>query len=410
VSRLRLLILAALILACALPSSLTPTPVDSVTAPAPTAALAPTVPPATDAPPPTESSAPTETSAPLPTLVPPPDPQCCALAPLVSGLRRPTLITHAGDDRLFIIEQPGRIRIVAGGALREEPFLDIERIVGSNANEQGLLGLAFHPNYAANGNFFVNYTDRRGGTVVARYTVSADPDHADPVSAEILLTIEQPFRNHNGGGIVFGPDGLLYIGMGDGGDAGDPYGNGQNPNVLLGKMLRLNVNEPGARPEIWAMGLRNPWRFSFDRLSGDLFVGDVGQGEWEEIDVVRAPLPAAGPNFGWNILEGTHRYSTFGDAAGLAGPAAEYSHAEGGCSVTGGFVYRGAALPALNGVYFYGDYCSGFIWSLVPNESGGWDSNLFMQTGLNISSFGEDGEGELYVVDHGGAVYKLAGQ
>ncbi|HLB47798.1 MAG TPA: PQQ-dependent sugar dehydrogenase [Anaerolineales bacterium] len=414
-TRLRLLLLAAPLVACTIFSSPTPAPGDSVSVPTPTSIPPTAAPNETPVAQPTGAAAlppsgvaeipPTASSA-----VSPPDPSCCALVPIVDGLVRPTYLTHAGDDRLFVLEQQGRIRIAADGTLLDTPFLDTTSLVGSEANEQGLLGLAFHPNYASNGQFFVNYTNRSGNTVVARFTVSSDPDRADPASAKILLTIDQPFENHNGGDLVFGPDGLLYIGMGDGGSAGDPYGNGQNADVLLGKMLRLNVDDPNAKPEIWAIGLRNPWRFSFDRATGDLFIGDVGQGDWEEIDYVPAPLPATGPNFGWNILEGTHRYSTFGDVAGLTGPVAEYSQNEGGCSVTGGYVYRGSALPSLDGVYFFGDYCSGFIWTLVPNGQDAWDSALFVQSGLNISSFGEDASGELYVVDHGGAVYKLMGK
>ncbi|HLF02679.1 MAG TPA: PQQ-dependent sugar dehydrogenase, partial [Anaerolineales bacterium] len=359
-------------------------------------------------PPPTDTPLPPATPTPAPPIIAPPDPFCCTLTPIARGLIRPTYLTHAGDDRLFILEQRGLIDVLVDGQM--QTFLDLQPLVGSRANEQGLLGLAFHPNYATNGLFFINYTDKNGDTVVARYTVSADPNRADPDSAKTLFHVEQPYPNHNGGNLAFGPEGLLYIGLGDGGSAGDPAGNGQNPETPLGKMLRLNVDIDGAQPEIWATGLRNPWRYSFDRLTGALFIGDVGQGDWEEIDFVPAPLPGAGPNFGWNILEGTHRYSTFGDVTGLTGPIAEYSHSEGGCSVTGGYVYRGAALPALQGNYFFSDYCSGIIWSLTPNSQGQWDSAVFMETGYNISSFGEDARGELYVVDHAGAIYRLIGE
>jgi len=370
--------------------------------PSPTAdSLATPLPPAT--------AASTEAPALTPTLASPsiPNNACCGLQLVADGLYRPTLVTHAGDDRLFILEQSGQIRVVVNGQLLKQPFLDIDNLVNDRSNEQGLLGLAFHPDYAQNGQFFVNYTDAKGDTVVARYTVSAAPNAADPASAETLFTVDQPYPNHNGGNLVFGPDGLLYVGMGDGGSAGDPQGNGQNPYSYLGKMLRVDVDKTPIQPLIWALGLRNPWRFSFDRATGDLFIGDVGQGDWEEIDSVPASaLAEPGPNFGWNIFEGTHRYSD-GPADLVVPPIAEYSHAEGGCSVTGGYVYRGADLPELTGNYFFADYCSGIIWSLTPAADGTWERNVFMQTGFTISSFGEDVDGELYVVDHGGAVYRL---
>ncbi|MBI5291449.1 MAG: PQQ-dependent sugar dehydrogenase [Chloroflexi bacterium] len=361
----------------------------------------PPLPPAAT-PPPAESPTLTDTPAPAS----PPDPTCCTLQLIADGLTRPTYLTHGGDSRLFILEQRGLIRLVVDGQLLPTPFLDITSIVDDSANERGLLGLAFHPDYAANGQFFVNFTGAGGDTYIRRYTVSADPNLADSDSGKALLHIAQPYPNHNGGGIVFGPDGLLYIGMGDGGDQGDPQGNGQNPNALLAKLLRLDVNAPNAKPEIVAMGLRNPWRFSFDRATGDLWLGDVGQNQWEEIDFVPAPFPP-GLNFGWNLVEGAHPYAASGPVAGLTAPVAEYLHNEGGCSVTGGYVYRGSALPELSGVYLFGDYCSGIIWSLVPDGAGGWQRAVFMETGYNISSFGEDASGELYVIDHNGAVYKL---
>lgn len=361
----------------------------------------------------TRPSTPTRPQAQTPTSVtflapaPLPDPSCCALGLVADGLERPTFLTSAGDDRLFVLEQPGRIRVIANGGLLDTPFLDITGVVNDSANEQGLLGLAFHPDYANNGQFFVNYTDTNGvgDTVVARYTVSADPNVADPGSAEILFTLEQPYANHNGGGMAFGPDGLLYIGTGDGGGQGDPNGNAQNPYSYLGKLLRLDLNQDPNQPLIWTMGLRNPWRFSFDRATGDLYIGDVGQWDWEEIDFVPAPLAGA-PNFGWNALEGTHKYQGARPGDVFTAPAAEYSHGEG-CSVTGGYVYRGAALPELASNYFFGDYCSGTIWSLTPTGSGQWERNVFMETGFDISSFGEDVNGELYVIDHGGVVYGL---
>jgi glucose/arabinose dehydrogenase len=415
VTQLRLFLLTALLASC---TTSAPTPTPAVTQPNPTPTTlqptstgvessVPTPAAATSGPAATpEASAPPGATPPAPETIAPPDPACCRLETVVDGFARPVLVTHAGDDRLFIVDQPGVISVLAPGG-DPQIFLDIQGVVGDRANEQGLLGLAFHPEYDSTGVFFVNYTDTNGDTVVARYSVSADPNRADPDSETRLFTVDQPYPNHNGGHLAFGPDGLLYIGMGDGGSAGDPLGRAQNPEVLLGKMLRLDVDDPNAQPEIWAMGLRNPWRYSFDRETGDLFIGDVGQGDWEEIDYVAAPLPAAGPNFGWNILEGTHRYSTFGDVAGLTGPVAEYAQSQGGCSVTGGYVYRGQALPALRGNYFFGDYCTGFVWSLTPIENDLWDREMFMRTGVQISSFGEDAAGELYVVDHGGSVLKL---
>jgi glucose/arabinose dehydrogenase len=345
---------------------------------------------------------------------------------VAEGFDNPVYVTHAGDGsgRLFVVEQSGQIRIIQEGAILPEPFLDLTGIAVDNAFERGLLGLAFHPRYAENGQFFVNYTDVNGDTAVARYTVSAgDPDRADPDSAQIILRVEQPYPNHNGGDLAFGPDGYLYIGMGDGGSAGDPQGNGQNLNTLLGKMLRLDVDsgEPYAippdnpfagrsiaQPEIWAYGLRNPWRFSFDRATGDLYIADVGQNAYEEVNFQPADSPG-GENYGWDLMEGLHPYEGSPPSdANLVLPVAEYAQSEGGCSVTGGYVYRGQALPELLGVYFFGDYCSGLVWALHRTAEGAWERALFTRTTFSISSFGEDEAGELYVVDHGGAVYQLA--
>lgn len=431
--------------ACGLRASSPPTPAASLTASTPLPPAAHTLPPprvvtATDPPPPTPTPTPTTEpdQTPIPTAVAPPaalQPTDYRLSLLVGGLRHPTYLTHAGDGsgRLFVVEQPGSIRIVRDGALLPEPFLSIEGAVGSRALEQGLFSVAFHPNYAANGFFFVNYTDNNGDSVIARYSVSADPDAADPDSGVLLMSVEQPYVNHNGGQLQFGPDGYLYIGLGDGGSAGDPQGNGQNLGTLLGSLLRIDPRLPGAdadagstpqglsayglppdnpfvgradaRPEIWAYGLRNPWRFSFDRLTGDLYIADVGQGGYEEIDFQPASS-RGGENYGWNIMEGNHRYAA-GAAAGLVPPVAEYSHAEGGCSVTGGYVYRGAALPVLNGAYLFGDFCSGLIWALQPTGPDGWQRQLLFRSGLQISSFGEDQDGELYVLDWAGAAYRL---
>ena len=399
------------------PSSTSPAPSTET----PSIVLSPTNPqPPTSNPPATPTPAP-----PLPSpsaIFPvPPDPNAYTLRAIASDLERPTDLAHAGDGsgRLFIVEQPGRIRLLKDGALLPEPFLDIRDLVGDEANEQGLLGLAFHPAYEANGYFFVNYTDVNGDTVIARYSVASDSDHADPASALTLLHIAQPFVNHNGGDLAFGPDGYLYIGMGDGGGAGDPQGNGQKLTTLLGKLLRIDVNQsayaippdnpfmdrPDALPEIWAYGLRNPWRFSFDRATGDLYMGDVGQNAYEEIDFQPASS-RGGENYGWNFMEGNHPYE--GNApAGLVAPIAEYAR-RNHCAVTGGYVYRGPSLPALNGIYLFGDYCSGQIWALYRAASG-WQMTTFLNASFTVSSFGEDEAGELYLLNHrGGAVHQLA--
>ncbi len=427
--RFSLLLLPPLLAsACALTGSLTPTPlpVPSATSappptptPLPSPTLVPTVAPtSTD----TSTAAPPLPSPPAPAESPaPPDPNAYALRKIVSGLDEPVYLTYASDGsgRLFVVEQPGRIRILQNGALLADPFLDLTDLVNDSGNEQGLLGLAFHPDYAANGLFFVNYTDANGDTAVVRYSVSADPNRADPASAKMILQVAQPFPNHNGGDLVFGPDGYLYIGLGDGGSAGDPQGNGQNLKALLGKLLRIDVNQgdpygippdnpfvghPEARPEIWAYGLRNPWRYSFDRATGDLYIADVGQNAYEEIDYQPAGSQG-GENYGWNFMEGAHPFK--GQApAGLSAPVVEYLHQVGGCSVTGGYVYRGPSLPALNGVYLYGDYCSGQVWALYRSGSS-WENVALLNAFFTISSFGEDANGEVYVLDHGGgAVYQ----
>ncbi len=340
-----------------------------------------------------------------------------------SGVSLPTHIANAGDGsgRLFITEQAGRIRVARGGVLLANPFLDISGRI-SCCGEQGLLSVAFPPGYATKGYFYVNYTDPRGDTVISRFTVTSDPDLADPNSEAVVLRIAQPFANHNGGLLKFGPDGYLYIGMGDGGSGGDPQGNGQKLSTLLGKLLRIDVesgvqpyrippdnpfvSNAQARPEIWAYGLRNPWKFSFDRQTGDLYTGDVGQDNWEEIDF-QSGSSRGGENYGWNIAEGNHCYANRTcSLASLSMPVAEYSHAGGACSVTGGYVYRGGRYPALQGVYFYGDYCTGSIWGL-RRAAGEWQSAL-VGRGSGITSFGEDEEGEIYVSDQGaGGIYSL---
>lgn len=344
------------------------------------------------------------------------------LTPVATGLSRPLHLTApAGDERLFVVEKTGGIRIVKGGAPLPTPFLDLSEAV-STGGEQGLLSMAFHPDYATNGFFYVDYTDADGNTHVTRYSVSAsDPDVADPASAKTILMVEQPFANHNGGLLLFGPDGMLYIGLGDGGSGGDPLGNGQNLGTLLGKILRIDVDaddpyavppdnpfvgRAGARGEIWAYGLRNPWRFAFDDAAGRLYIADVGQGAWEEVNVV--PSDEGGQNFGWNTMEGAHCYNASScDETGLTLPALEYSH-DDGCSITGGFVYRGSLAPDVVGRYFYSDYCSGFLRSFTFDGTAAstpttWDVGDIG----NVQSFGEDAAGELYILSINGTVYRL---
>jgi glucose/arabinose dehydrogenase len=341
---------------------------------------------------------------------------------VVGGLLRPVGLVDAGGGRLLVLEQRGTIRVIQDGALLSTPFLDITNQVGSRGNEQGLLGIALHPDFKSNGYFFVNYTDLNGNTVIARFTVSSNHDQADPNSEKILLHVQQPFPNHNGGSMMFGPDGYLYMGLGDGGSERDPLLIGQKLSTLLGKLLRIDVDhgdpyaipadnpfaKGGGLPEIWAYGLRNPWRFSFDQATGDLYIGDVGQDLYEEIDYLPAGTPG-GTNFGWSYREGFHPYQgTPPSGLKLVDPIWEYSHAEGGCAVTGGFVYRGNAVPSLDGVYLFGDYCSGKVWGLQKDASGSWQNRMLFQTGLNISSFGEDQAGNLYLLDlRGGGVYEL---
>jgi glucose/arabinose dehydrogenase len=344
-----------------------------------------------------------------------PDPANYGWQPLVGGLEKPVDLESPGDGsgRLFILEQAGRIRIVQDGALLPDPFLDIQNQVGSNGSERGLLGLEFSPAYASDGAFYLNYTDLRGNTVIARYHVSENPNQADSQSEEILLQVQQPYANHNGGGLAFGPDGYLYIGLGDGGSAGDPQGNGQSLETLLGKLLRIDVSQPGGvavpsgnpyangggRPEIWAYGLRNPWRFSFDMGTGDLYIADVGQNIWEEIDYLPAGS-AGGVNFGWSYREAAHPYAGSPPAGlTLVDPIYEYDHNQG-CSVTGGMVYRGQAMPEWQGIYIFGDYCRGTVWGLLRDGAGIWQAKTLFETGANISAFGLDETGEVYLLNH----------
>lgn len=349
-----------------------------------------------------------------------------ALTPVAGGLASPTVIAHAGDGsgRLFVVEQRGSVRIVnSGGTLLPAPFLDISgRLV--SGGEQGLLGLAFPPEFSAKKYFYVNYTRADGATVVSRFLVSANPDLAASTSEQVILVVSQPFANHNGGQLTFGPDGMLYVGLGDGGSGGDPLGNGQNKGALLGKLLRLDVEagvapyripagnpfvaDTTARGEIWALGLRNPWRFSFDRLTGDLYVADVGQGSWEEIDF-QAATAGGGANYGWNVLEGPACYSPSAGCTpppAYSAPVAYYGH-DLGCSVTGGHVYRGPGNPGMHGIYFYGDFCSGRLWGL-RRVGIAWQTELLKETGLGISTFGEDEAGRLYVADYTtGTIYRI---
>jgi glucose/arabinose dehydrogenase len=350
---------------------------------------------------------------------------------VASGLSQPVDIVHAGDNsgRLFIVLLGGQIRIYDGTQILPTPFLNITSLVTSGG-ERGLLGMAFHPNYENNGYFYVNYTRTFNGkleTVIARYQVSSDPNIANNASETILLIVEQDFSNHNGGQLHFGPDGYLYIGLGDGGGSGDPNNRAQQPNSLLGKMLRIDVDlgspysipadnpfiqNASVRDEIWAFGLRNPWRFSFDRQMGDLFIADVGQGAWEEVNF-QLSSSSGGENYGWSCFEGSHVYNATRNCSEygvLTGPAIEYPHGQNnsnGCSVTGGYIYRGEKFPQMEGVYLYGDFCNGKIWGAVRNDSN-WTSHLLIDTPFHISTFGEDEAGELYLASYGeGRIYRV---
>ena len=334
-----------------------------------------------------------------------PEQAAVRLVPVLRGLDTPVHVAApAGEPgRLYVVEQAGVIRVVVKGRLRAAPFLDIRSLVRSGG-EQGLLSVAFHPDYARTRRFYVDYTDLRGDTRVVEYR--SDGTRARTATRRELLRVAQPYGNHNGGGIAFGPDGKLYVGMGDGGSGGDPEDRAQDLRSQLGKLLRLDVDRAGAKPELVALGLRNPWRFSFDRATGDLWIADVGQGDWEEIDVLRAGWSGL-PNFGWDIWEGRARFEDKPLGPGrLVQPVAVYSH-DAGCSVTGGFVYRGKAVPALSGRYLYGDYCSGTIWSLAA-KGGKTVPRREPFRVAELVSFGEDAAGELYAVSHGGTVYRVA--
>ncbi|MCY4062456.1 MAG: PQQ-dependent sugar dehydrogenase [Chloroflexi bacterium] len=350
-----------------------------------------------------------------------------SLTRVAAGFHRPLYVTHAGDasGRLFLVEQSGKIWILRDGVKSGQPFLDISHLISqvaltSQYTEQGLLGLAFHPEYATNGRFFVNYTDRDGSTLVSRYQVSLDnADFADAASARVIFQLPQPYNNHNGGHIDFGHDGYLYIALGDGGSANDPLGAGQNRQLLLGSILRIDVDSasPYAIPpdnpfvsdasgldEIWSYGWRNPWRFSFDRATGDMYIADVGQNQWEEVNFEPASS-IGGENYGWNVFEGNTQFSG-GSAPDAVDPFFVYGHSHG-CSVTGGYIYRGEAIPDLQAAYLFGDFCSGRIWATWRDSAYIWRAAELFQAGFEISSFGEDEAGEMYVIDYGGALYRF---
>ncbi|MEO8368726.1 MAG: PQQ-dependent sugar dehydrogenase [Candidatus Solibacter sp.] len=344
---------------------------------------------------------------------------------VASGVANITDIQNAGDGsgRLFLVQQNGVVRTLRNGSVAATAFLDI-RGKTSASGERGLLGLAFPPDFLQKQRFYVDYTDLNGDTVIAQYRMLAGVDTADAASEVVLMKIAQPFANHNGGQVRFGPDGYLYVAMGDGGSAGDPRGNGQNLGALLGKILRLDVesdpghvripadnpfvNRAGARGEIWAYGLRNPWRFSFDRVTHDLWIADVGQDTYEEVNLQPAGS-RGGENYGWNQMEGMHCYQSGCRMDGLTLPVAEYTHAAGGCSVTGGFVYRGTRSPGMRGLYLYGDYCSGRIWAL-EKQAGAWSNRLVLSSGFTITTFGEDEAGEIYLANGAaGTVFRIDG-
>ena len=354
------------------------------------------------------------------------------LTSVVTGLSEPLLVTHAGDGsgRLFVVEKTGKVRIVKDGSLVAAPFVNLSSSV-STGSEQGLLGLAFHPSYKTNGKLYLSYTDVNGNSVVREYRVMAsNPDRVDGGSGRTLLRVRQPYANHNGGHIAFGPDGYLYIGLGDGGSAGDPGDRAQSKNVMLGKLLRIDVDKrtgslpygiPPTNPfvgrsgidQIWAYGLRNPWRFSFDRVTGDLWIGDVGQNAWEEVDralAVRGRNAGRGLNFGWRVMEGAHCYapSTGCSRTAKTLPVTEYGHARGRCSITGGYVYRGSAYRDLVGAYLFADYCSGEVWYIDRGAVRGTTPTRALTTDALITSFGEDQAGELYLTDAAsGTVYRV---
>ena len=360
----------------------------------------------------------------------PSSPQAVANALIVvkTGLSQPVLVTHAGDGsgRLFVVEQTGRIRIIQDGTLLPTPFLDLSGSVLSSG-ERGLLGLAFHPSYETNGKFYVDFITKSGDTAINEYRVSSNPNVADRASGRRILSIDQPYSNHKGGHLAFGPNGYLFIGTGDGGGAGDPGNRAQSANSLLGKMLRIDINgTTGSRPyripatnpyvgragldEIYSRGLRNPWRWSFDRATADLWIGDVGQGRYEEIDrSTTSSGRGRGANYGWKVMEGRACYSPSSgcNTSGKVLPVVAYSHSQGDCSVIGGYVYRGPSAPSLVGRYLFADFCTGRIWSIAQAARAPAGRAMFLDTALNITSFGEDEAGEVYVTDAAGGVRRI---
>ena len=367
----------------------------------------------------TSSATPTASTTPTVAVIESPAPLAnlkIKLTPRWRGFAAPLYLTHAGDGsgRLFVVEQGGEIRVIRDGKLVPKAFLNVRGLI-SAGGERGLLGLAFAPDYARSGNLYIDYTDRNGNTVVARYTAkdptSDAPSWDTPVT---VLGVKQPYSNHNGGSLQFGPDGALFVGMGDGGSAGDPQGHAQCAGDRLGKLLRIDVSGDSFTPQIYASGLRNPWRFTFDPRSGALWIGDVGQGEWEEIDYVAKPV--AGLNFGWNRWEGTHPFPQGSRASARTGftfPVHEYPHPTGE-SVTGGYVYRGQGSPALDGTYLYADFVKGWIGGIKVEAAHGGrlakpETATLLQTDMRPSSFGIDEDGELYLVDYRGTIYAVSG-
>ncbi|MBI1948682.1 MAG: PQQ-dependent sugar dehydrogenase [Deltaproteobacteria bacterium] len=357
------------------------------------------------------------------TAPPPPPPATAVLAapwvqldveaPVAANAPIGLVAANDGSRRLFVVEQRGLVRVLKDGKLVDAPFLDVRSLLGGADGEQGLLGLAFHPKFKDNGRLFIGYTDKSGNDAYAELRAVADRSRVDPTSLRVLFSIPDFAGNHNGGHLAFGPDGKLWLGTGDGGGGGDPQRTGQSELSLLGKMLRVDVEAlPMAplfvTPERWAKGLRNPWRYSFDRQTGDLWIADVGQDKWEEVHVVERPAEQRGLNFGWSVAEGAHcfRPESGCDTTGMATPVFEYRHGDDGCSITGGFVYRGKKFPALVGSYVVGDYCSGRLWT-IKREGARFLWAKAGQISARISSFGEDEEGELWVADHGGAVHRL---
>jgi glucose/arabinose dehydrogenase len=356
-----------------------------------------------------------------------PDPAGVTLTLVANGFFRPVQVTHAGDEsgRVFIVEQNGRVWILQEGQILPDPFIDItdrvSQAVTRGYSEQGLIGLAFPPDFAASGLVFAHYNDRSGNTVLSQFSQSEDANRIDPGSEATLLTLSQPYPNHNGGTIAFGPDGYLYMALGDGGSAGDPLATGQDPSDWYGSILRIApdgeggystpVDNPSASsssfaPEVWNYGLRNAYRFSFDRATGDMYIADVGQNAWEEVNFQPAES-AGGENYGWSDFEASAPYHANTAPADMTYPFFEYRHEVNRCSVTGGFVYRGAAIPDLDSVYLFGDFCSGETWVSWRDTEGNWQTDLFVDVGESISGFGDDEAGEIYVVTYGGDIYRI---